>query len=67
MRLTSDGRLHLCLLRDNEVDLRAAIRSGATLDEIEQIIRHAVALKPWGHGLPDGVLPTLRGMSELGG
>ncbi|MCS6840591.1 MAG: GTP 3',8-cyclase MoaA [Roseiflexus sp.] len=67
MRLTSDGRLHLCLLRDNEVDLRAAIRSGATLDEIEQIIRHAVALKPWGHGLPEGVLPTLRGMSELGG
>jgi cyclic pyranopterin phosphate synthase len=26
-----------------------------------------VALKPWGHGLPEGVLPTLRGMSELGG
>lgn len=67
MRLTSDGRLHLCLLRDNEVDLRAAIRGGATVDEVEQIIRHAVMIKPWGHGLPDGVLPTLRGMSELGG
>ena len=41
---------------------------GAT-DEaaIEQRIRHAVAIKPWGHGLPDGVLPTLRGMSALGG
>lgn len=67
MRLTSDGRLHLCLLRDNEVDLRAAVRGGATVDDIEQIIRHAVMIKPWGHGLPDGVLPTLRGMSELGG
>jgi cyclic pyranopterin phosphate synthase len=67
MRLTADGRLHLCLLRDDEVDLRAAIRSGASAAEIEQIIRHAVYLKPWGHGLPDGVLPTLRGMSELGG
>jgi cyclic pyranopterin phosphate synthase len=67
MRLTSDGRLHLCLLRDDEVDLRARIRSGASEAEIEQIIRHAVAIKPWGHGLPDGVLPTLRGMSELGG
>ena len=32
-----------------------------------RFIRHAVTLKPWGHGLPDGVLPTLRGMSELGG
>jgi cyclic pyranopterin phosphate synthase len=67
MRLTSDGRLHLCLLRDNEVDLRAAIRAGASEAEVEQIIRYAVAVKPWGHGLPDGLLPTLRGMSALGG
>jgi cyclic pyranopterin phosphate synthase len=67
MRLTADGRLHLCLLRDDELDLRAAIRAGATQDEIEQRIRHAVAVKPWGHGLPEGVLPTLRGMSSLGG
>jgi cyclic pyranopterin phosphate synthase len=67
MRLTADGRLHLCLLRDDEVDLRAAIRSGASEAEIEQLVRHAVAIKPWGHGLPEGVLPTLRGMSELGG
>jgi GTP 3',8-cyclase len=67
MRLTADGRLHLCLLRDDELDLRAAIRNGATQAEVEQIIRHAVQLKPWGHGLPEGVLPTRRGMSELGG
>ncbi|NTU85105.1 MAG: GTP 3',8-cyclase MoaA [Chloroflexales bacterium] len=67
MRLTADGRLHLCLLRDDELDLRAAIRSGATQAALEQIIRHAVQLKPWGHGLPEGVLPTLRGMSQLGG
>ncbi|MBK9714695.1 MAG: GTP 3',8-cyclase MoaA [Kouleothrix sp.] len=67
MRLTADGRLHLCLLRDDELDLRAAIRGGATQEQIEQIIRHAVAVKPWGHGLPEHVLPTLRGMSQLGG
>ena len=67
MRLTADGKLHLCLLRDNELDLRGALRSGADDDEIEALIREAVFLKPWGHGLPDGVKPTLRGMSELGG
>jgi cyclic pyranopterin phosphate synthase len=67
MRLTADGRLHLCLLRDDEVDLRAELRAGATQARVEQIIRHAVALKPWGHGLPEHVLPTLRGMSQLGG
>ncbi|MFP4439320.1 MAG: GTP 3',8-cyclase MoaA [Chloroflexaceae bacterium] len=67
MRLTSDGRLHLCLLRDDEIDLRAALRSGATPEELEQIVRHAVAVKPWGHGLPEGILPTARGMSQIGG
>ncbi|MBC8077497.1 MAG: GTP 3',8-cyclase MoaA [Chloroflexales bacterium] len=67
MRLTAEGRLHLCLLRDDEADLRSAIRAGATEAQVEQLIRHAVAVKPWGHGLPDGVLPTLRGMSQLGG
>lgn len=67
MRLTAEGRLHLCLLRDDELDLRDAVRSGASQDEIEQLIRHAVYVKPWGHGLPDGVKPTLRGMSQLGG
>lgn len=67
MRLTADGRLHLCLLRDNELDLRAAIRGGAGQAQIEQLVRHAVAMKPWGHGLPEHVLPTLRGMSQLGG
>ena len=67
MRLTADGKLHLCLLRDNELDLRGALRSGASDEEIEVLIRQAVFLKPWGHGLPEGVKPTLRGMSELGG
>lgn len=67
MRLTADGRLHLCLLRDDEVDLRAALRAGVNDDELQQIVRHAVAIKPWGHGLAQDVLPTIRGMSALGG
>ncbi len=67
MRLTADGKLHLCLLRDDELDLRAALRSGATDEDLKALIREAVFLKPWGHGLPEGIKPTLRGMSELGG
>lgn len=67
MRLTADGKLHLCLLRDNELDLRGALRGGADDAELEALVRQAVWLKPWGHGLPEGVVPTLRGMSELGG
>jgi cyclic pyranopterin phosphate synthase len=67
MRLTADGKLHLCLLRDNELDLRDAIRGGASDEDLAALMRQAVWLKPWGHGLPDGIKPTLRGMSELGG
>ncbi len=67
MRLTADGKLHLCLLRDNELDLRAALRGGASSEDLAALLRKAVFLKPWGHGLPDGIRPTLRGMSELGG
>jgi cyclic pyranopterin phosphate synthase len=67
MRLTADGKLHLCLLRDNELDLRQALRNGAMAEDLAALVRQAVWLKPWGHGLPEGIKPTLRGMSELGG
>lgn len=66
-RLTSDGRLRLCLLREKEVDLLAPLRAGATLDDLRQIILDGVWDKPWGHGLADGVIPLNRTMSEIGG
>ncbi|NJN67253.1 MAG: GTP 3',8-cyclase MoaA [Chloroflexaceae bacterium] len=67
MRLTASGQLHLCLLHDDEVDMRTAVRAGATQPELEELIRLAVWRKPWGHGLAHGVVPTLRQMAELGG
>ncbi len=66
-RLSAKGELYTCLFAGAGHDLRALLRGGASDDEIEQLVRHAVAIKPWGHGLPEGVLPRLRGMSELGG
>ncbi|MCA9969500.1 MAG: GTP 3',8-cyclase MoaA, partial [Anaerolineales bacterium] len=47
-RLTADGRLRLCLLREKEVDLLTPLRAGATDDELERIIREGVWWKPWG-------------------
>ncbi len=66
-RLTADGRLRLCLLREKEVDLLTPLRGGATLDELRQIILDGVWEKPWGHGLADGVIPLNRVMNEIGG
>jgi len=67
LRLTADGILRLCLLRDNEADLRPLLRGGASDDDIAAFIRQAVHLKPWGHGLAQEVMSTSRGMSEIGG
>jgi GTP 3',8-cyclase len=66
-RLTADGRLRLCLLREKEVDLLTPLRAGATLDELRQIILGGVWDKPWGHGLAEGVIPLNRVMNEIGG
>jgi cyclic pyranopterin phosphate synthase len=66
-RLTADGLLRLCLLREKEVDLLTPLRGGATLDDLRQIILDGIWDKPWGHGLADGVIPLNRVMNQIGG
>jgi GTP 3',8-cyclase len=66
-RLTSDGVLRMCLLREGEIDLLKPLRNGASLDDLRKLILDAVWDKPWGHGLADGVIPLNRVMSEIGG
>jgi cyclic pyranopterin phosphate synthase len=66
-RLTSDGRLRLCLLREGEVDLLTPLRAGATMGELRRLIVDGLWLKPWGHGLAEGIVPLNREMSEIGG
>lgn len=67
VRLTADGKLRLCLLKDDEVDLLRPMREGATDEEIAAMIREAVFLKPWGHELAHNRFSHNRGMSEIGG
>jgi cyclic pyranopterin phosphate synthase len=66
-RLTADGRLRLCLLREKEVNLIEPMRAGASDAEIKAIIEEAIWWKPWGHGLARNVVPKNRVMSEIGG
>jgi len=67
VRLTSDGRLRLCLLRDNEVDILHPLRNGATDEELRDLIAQGVYDKPRGHGLADQVIAESRIMSQIGG
>ncbi|MCB1069366.1 MAG: GTP 3',8-cyclase MoaA [Verrucomicrobia bacterium] len=67
VRLTADGKLRLCLLRDDELDVKALMRGGASDAVLKEAIAAAIWRKPWGHGLADQVHPRNRVMSEIGG
>lgn len=67
VRLTADGKLRLCLLRDDEVDLLAPLRGGADFDEIRALMREGAFHKPWGHGLAAGAFAEDRAMNQIGG
>ena len=66
-RLTADGRLRLCLLRDSEVDVLSPMRAGVSEAELRQIILEGIWYKPWGNQLSEGIVPRNRVMSEIGG
>jgi len=67
MRLTAEGKLHLCLLHDDELDLRGLLRGGGSDDQIENALRRAVARKPSGHQLEKGVSVERKQMFQIGG
>ncbi len=67
MRLTADGKFHLCLLHDDEVDVKAILRGGGGQRQVEEVLARAVALKPTGHALKRGVYTEDRRMHQIGG
>ena len=68
VRLTADGQLRNCLFAREESDLRAALRSGASDDDLAERMRAAMWAKLPGHGIDDpGFLQPDRPMSAIGG
>jgi GTP 3',8-cyclase len=68
VRLTADGQIRNCLFARSESDLRAALRSGASDQEIAAQWCAAVASKLPGHGINDpSFLQPDRPMSAIGG
>jgi cyclic pyranopterin phosphate synthase len=74
VRMTSEGQLRGCLLNENEIDFRIALRSGADDKALADSFRSAIALKPEEHtfhasieeGEADGAMLG-RGMYRIGG
>lgn len=67
LRLTADGRLRLCLLRDDEVDLLTPLRNGASYDELKEIFAAGAYRRPFGHALAERLFPEKRVMIQIGG
>jgi len=67
LRLTADGRLRPCLMSDDELDLRPALRAGADLEAVKEMLIQAIRRKPERHRLEEAQAPQGRTMSEIGG
>jgi len=71
LRITSDGRLRVCLYDDRETDLRGPLRAGASDGQILDLVRGALARKGRGGALDilerRQALPLLRTMHQIGG
>ena len=66
MRLTADGKVRPCLGNHIEVDLRAALRSGAGDAALRELLEVALRLKPFEHQFRNQYQPC-RPMTAIGG
>ncbi|WP_241385863.1 GTP 3',8-cyclase MoaA [Rhodococcus sp. CH91] len=67
-RLTAEGTVRSCLFSDRETDLRAALRGGASDDELAALWRGAMWNKWAGHGMDAAdFAPPQRSMGAIGG
>ena len=68
LRLTADGQLRACLFAAAETDLRGPLRDGADDEDLERLLRDAVAGKQAGHGIGTAsFVAASRSMSAIGG
>ncbi len=66
-RLTADGGLRPCLLEDDEIDIKKPLRDGASIDELEELMHQAAALKRERHRLNQDFIAGQRQMWQIGG
>jgi cyclic pyranopterin phosphate synthase len=68
LRLTSNGRMRMCLLSNLEVDLMTPMRNGCTDEELKTIIFEAARTKPMEHNFRGSSSDCLKDqMSAIGG
>ncbi|KTB48491.1 cyclic pyranopterin monophosphate synthase subunit MoaA [Dehalogenimonas alkenigignens] len=66
LRLTADGKLRPCLLNDLEIDIKSALRNGAGISDLKDLLKQAIIAKPERHHLETAGIGG-RQMRQIGG
>ncbi|MCA9217004.1 MAG: GTP 3',8-cyclase MoaA [Planctomycetales bacterium] len=68
LRITAEGQVRNCLFSTSEWDVRALLRSGASDEQIVELVRESVSAKKRGHGIDsDSFERPARAMYQIGG
>jgi len=68
IRLTADGQLRTCLFSRKEWDLKTPLRTGASDEDMAELLRFAVRHKELKHKINEpGFVRASRSMSQIGG
>ncbi len=68
MRVTAEGKFRNCLFSSDEWDVRTALRSGGSDEDIVRIVRQCVNAKKIAHGTNDGdFFRPSKAMYQIGG
>ncbi len=67
VRLSATGTLYMCLGDEHKFELRHLIRKGISDQELDQVIREAINLKPLKHEFNEKPEKVVRFMSMTGG
>lgn len=67
LRITADGQLRPCLLDDDEINIKKALRDGSSDEQLRHLVQRAVGIKRERHHLSEGIVAPERPMRQIGG
>lgn len=67
LRVSSRGKLQLCLFGQGQLNLRTLLQDSSQKEELKQKVREALFLKPEGHDLQSGFTGLTKNLSMIGG
>ena len=67
VRLSATGTLYMCLGDEHKYELRPLLRKGISDDDLDNVIRDAINLKPFKHEFNEKPEKVIRFMSMTGG